>query len=103
MRRNELANISLWQSVVLLKEKYKYCRMQYFGNGTYPSTAVQDFTQIAIGLVIRLGVWHSLSLPNTACTRLVGVDAFSGSLRRLELVPSKWCFLIPPLAGNADR
>ena len=38
-------------------------------------------------------------LPNTACTRLVGVAAFSGTLRGLELVPSKWCRLVPPTSG----
>ena len=37
--------------------------------------------------------------PNTACTRLVGVCAFSGSLRGLELVPSKWRCLVPPTSG----
>ena len=34
--------------------------------------------------------------PNTACTRLVGVAAFSGSLRGLKLVPAKWLRLVPP-------
>ncbi|HET8671068.1 MAG TPA: hypothetical protein VFM05_10705, partial [Candidatus Saccharimonadales bacterium] len=33
---------------------------------------------------------------NTACTRLVGVCAFSGSLCGLKLVPSKWRYLVPP-------
>jgi len=37
--------------------------------------------------------------PNTACTRLVGVCAFSGTLRGLELVPSKWRYLVPPTSG----
>jgi hypothetical protein len=36
---------------------------------------------------------------NTACTRLVGVCAFSGSLRGLELTPLKWRFLVPPTSG----
>jgi hypothetical protein len=39
------------------------------------------------------------SPPNTACTRLVGVCAFSGSLRGLRLVPSKWRYLVPPTSG----
>jgi len=34
--------------------------------------------------------------PNTACTRRVGVAAFSSRLRGLELVPAKWRSLIPP-------
>jgi hypothetical protein len=43
--------------------------------------------------------------PNTACTRpptkyagvvMVGVGAFSGSLRGLKLVPSKLRYLVPP-------
>jgi hypothetical protein len=33
---------------------------------------------------------------NTACTRLVGVCAFLGSLRGFELVPIKWRYLVPP-------
>jgi uncharacterized membrane protein YgdD (TMEM256/DUF423 family) len=46
-----------------------------------------------------------------ACTRspaksagamVVGVAAFSGSLRDLKLVPTKWRCLVPP-AGNAHR
>jgi len=37
--------------------------------------------------------------PNTACTRLVGVCAFSGSLRGLELIPAKWRYLVPPTSG----
>jgi uncharacterized membrane protein YgdD (TMEM256/DUF423 family) len=37
--------------------------------------------------------------PNTACTRLVGVGAFSGSLRGLELVPTKWRYLVSPTSG----
>ena len=42
---------------------------------------------------------RSVSAPNTACTRLVGVCAFSGSLRGLKLVPSKWRYLVPPTSG----
>jgi hypothetical protein len=38
-------------------------------------------------------------LPNTACTRLVGVCAFFGSLRGLKLVPVKWRCLVPPTSG----
>ena len=38
--------------------------------------------------------------PNTACTRLVGVCAFSGTLRGLKLVPSKWRCLVPPRRIN---
>jgi hypothetical protein len=37
--------------------------------------------------------------PNTACTRRVGVAAFSGSLRSLKLVPAKWRSLVPPTRG----
>jgi hypothetical protein len=37
-----------------------------------------------------------MRLPNTACTRLVGVCAFSGILCGLRLVLSKWRCLIPP-------
>jgi len=38
-------------------------------------------------------------LPNTACTRRVGVCAFSSRLRGLELVPSKSRYLVPPTRG----
>ena len=41
--------------------------------------------------------------PNNACTRLVGVGAFSGRLIGSRLVPSKWRCLIPPTAANASR
>ncbi|MBN2115430.1 MAG: hypothetical protein JW730_02605, partial [Anaerolineales bacterium] len=38
-------------------------------------------------------------LPNTACTRRVGVGAFSGSLRGLRLVPAKWRYPMLPLSS----
>jgi uncharacterized membrane protein YgdD (TMEM256/DUF423 family) len=37
--------------------------------------------------------------PLTKHIRLVGVCAFSGSLRGLELVPIKWRCLVPPTSG----
>ena len=48
--------------------------------------------------------------PNNACTRprtnirvvMVGVCALSSSFRGLELVPSKWRYLVPP-TSNASR
>ena len=39
------------------------------------------------------------SPANTACTRLVGVCAFSSTFRGLKLVPSKWRCLVPPTSG----
>src|SRR5688500_4917432 len=36
---------------------------------------------------------------NKACTRLVGVAAFSGSFRGSRLIPSKWRYLVPPTSG----
>jgi hypothetical protein len=41
--------------------------------------------------------------PNTACTRRVGVAAFSGSLRGLKLVPANSVLSSRPPAGNASR
>ncbi len=41
--------------------------------------------------------------PNTACTRRLGVCAFSGSLRSLRLVPSKWRYLVPPTSEYPCR
>ena len=38
-------------------------------------------------------------LANNACTRLLGVAAFSDSFRGLELVPVKWRYLVPPTSG----
>jgi len=37
--------------------------------------------------------------PLTKHIRLVGVCAFSGSLRGLELIPAKWRRLVPPTSG----
>ncbi len=37
--------------------------------------------------------------PNTACTRLAGVAAFSSSFRDSKLVPPKWRGLVPPASG----
>ena len=37
--------------------------------------------------------------PLTKHIRLVGVAAFSGSLCGLELIPVKWCCLVPPTSG----
>jgi hypothetical protein len=36
---------------------------------------------------------------NNACTRQVGLCAFSSSLRGLKLIQSKWRCLIPPTCG----
>jgi len=41
--------------------------------------------------------------PLTKHIRLVGVCAFSGSLRDLKLVPAEERYLLPPQAGNAHR
>ena len=41
----------------------------------------------------------SSTAPNTACTRRVGVAAFSGSFFGLRLVPSKRRSLVPPTSG----
>jgi hypothetical protein len=45
---------------------------------------------------------RSMSAPNPACARLVGVCAFSSSLRSLRLVPSKRRYLVPPRAASAS-
>jgi hypothetical protein len=37
--------------------------------------------------------------PNKACTRLVGVAAFSSSFLGFKLVPSKQRSLVPPTSG----
>ncbi len=37
--------------------------------------------------------------PHASAGVVVGVAAFSGSLRGLELVPSKWRPLVPPTSG----
>ena len=56
-------------------------------------------------LIIDRAIWFKSRFrmnetpANTACTRLVGVAAFSGSLRGLKLVPSKWRCLVPPTSG----
>ncbi len=41
----------------------------------------------------------SVTPPNTACTRLVGVCAFFSSLCGLELIPAKRRPLVPPTSG----
>jgi hypothetical protein len=52
--------------------------------------------------------WLNKTPPNTACTRspteyvgavVVGVCAFSSSLRGLKLVPAQWRYLVPPTSG----
>jgi hypothetical protein len=37
--------------------------------------------------------------PREASGQVVGVCAFSGSLRGLKLVPVKWRYLVPPTSG----
>ena len=49
--------------------------------------------------VINQVGWRSVSAPNTACTRLVGLAAFSGSFLGLKLVPAKWRYLVSPTSG----
>ncbi len=49
---------------------------------------------------MRTGKFRSeINAPNTACTRLVGVAAFSGNFHGLRLVPSKRRYLVPPTSG----
>ena len=36
------------------------------------------------------------TLPNTVCTRLVGVGAFLSVLCGLRRIPAKWRYLVPP-------
>jgi hypothetical protein len=52
-----------------------------------------------LAFVINQIGWRSVSAPNTACTQLVGVAAFSGSLLGLKLVPSNQRCLVPPTIG----
>jgi len=40
-------------------------------------------------------VAHTASLPNTACARLVGIGAFSGTLRGFKLGSGKMAFSRP--------
>ncbi len=51
------------------------------------STAKRWLTQRA------LDPWESIRAI------VVGVCAFSGTLRGLELVPTKWRYLVPPTSG----
>ncbi len=51
-----------------------------------------EFVEIERGVIIK---W----LPNTACTRRVGVCAFLGCLRGWELVPAKRRPRVPPTRG----
>ena len=48
---------------------------------------------------IRFTKFQNEKRANTACTRLVGVGAFLGTLRSLELVSVKWRYLVPPTSG----
>src|SRR6266508_5812975 len=49
---------------------------------------------------MRTGKFRSeINAHNTACTRLVGVAAFSGNFHGLRLVPSKRRYLVPPTSG----
>ncbi len=59
------------------------------------------YNLIKMGLVFVINQIgrRSVSAANTACTRLVGVAAFSGSLCGLKLIPSKSRYLIPPTSG----
>ncbi len=54
--------------------------------------------ELAVG-AFPSGILCSVAAPNTSCTRLVGVCAFSGSLVGSKLVPSKWRDLVPPTSG----
>jgi hypothetical protein len=47
----------------------------------------------------HIGRLRPTTQANTACTRRVGLCAFSGSVRGLKLVPAKWLFLVPPTRG----
>ena len=56
----------------------------------YPQIAVPDLLDHRVLCFIS---------PLTKHIRLVGVGAFSGCLRGLRLIPSKWRYLVPPTSG----
>jgi hypothetical protein len=60
----------------------------------YPQIAVSDLLDHRALCLIS---------PLTKHIRLVGLAAFSGSLRGFKLIPSKRRSLVPPQAGNASR
>ena len=55
-----------------------------------------QFCKMGLVFVISQESRRSESAPNTACTRQVGVCAFSSSLCDLKLIPSKSRYLSPP-------
>ena len=63
------------------------------------SVVCKNLVKLAVLSFCSNRVLRSVRLPNTACTRLVGVAAFSSRFLGLKLVPSKWRGLVPPTSG----
>ena len=74
-----------------------------FGVVAKVEVTCENVVKSAVVLVFRLEVLRSVSAPNTACTRLGVCAAFFRQLLGSRSVPSKWRYLVPPQAGNADR
>jgi len=58
-----------------------------------------NFRQVDCSSGFQVASLAQHKTPNTACTRLVGVGAFSSSFRGFELVRSKWHSRVPPTSG----
>ena len=70
----------------------------------FPKDWPKIHVMISIGKCLKMKQIHFRPLiirksPNTACTRRVGVCAFSSSFRGLRLVPLQWRSLLPPTRG----
>ncbi len=67
-----------------------------------PRIVCNNLLKFAVESRASVRVWRSKSAPNTACTRRVGVCAFSGSFRGSRLVPANWRPLVPPTRRYSD-
>jgi len=81
-----LVDLIFLYHALLLASFLAYCNFlvecKSFGSG-------YNLIKMGLMFVINQESQRSVSAPNKACTRLVGVGAFSGTLRGLKLVPAK--------------
>jgi hypothetical protein len=87
------------ESVLVLKMKHK-TRLPVFLR--YSALSIPSNEKVRIHSVLILHLPSKAlrrKVPNKACTRLVGVCAFSSGFRGLELVASNWRYLVPPTSG----
>ena len=88
-------SLSFWTNAALATVRFTFAIEQ--GREEQPNTAPRIRAPNNRGRVHRDNAAHPRKSDGAA---IVGVGAFSGSLRGLKLVPAKWRYLVPPMPAR---